>query len=82
MNNAFANPALHSRQRGAALVIALMVVALVAVIGASMGIDYIITVKRASNQLVAEQAFSYGIAAESIALKALRTDSLMDQQEG
>lgn len=71
-----------ARSRGAALIIALMVVALVAVIGASMSIDYLITVKRASNQLVGEQAYSYGIAAEKFAVKALQMDVLQDLQEG
>jgi len=66
--------------RGAALIIALMVVALVAVIGASMGLEYAITVRRASNQLVGEQAYSYALAAETIAVKALRLDLLKDAQ--
>lgn len=67
--------------RGAALIIALMVVALVAVIGTSMGVDYIVTVKRASNQLIGEQAYSYALAAETIAVKALRFDLLQDLQQ-
>jgi general secretion pathway protein K len=70
------------KSRGAALIIALMVVALVAVIGASMGIDYLITVKRASNQLIGEQAYSYGIAAEAFAVKVLQMDILQDMQDG
>jgi general secretion pathway protein K len=70
------------KSRGAALIIALMVVALVAVIGASMGIDYLITVKRASNQLIGEQAYSYSIAAESFAIKVLQMDLLNDAQKG
>lgn len=69
------------KARGAALIIALMVVALVAVIGASMSIDYLITVKRASNQLIGEQAYSYGIAAEAFAIKVLQMDLLQDMQE-
>jgi general secretion pathway protein K len=72
---------LPSRSRGAALIVALMVVALVAVIGASMGFEYLITVKRSSNQLVGEQAYSYALAAEAIAVKALRVDLMQDQLE-
>jgi len=67
--------------RGAALIIALMVVALVAVIGTSMGVEYVVTVKRASNQLVGEQAYAYALAAETIAVKALRFDLLQDVQQ-
>jgi len=70
------------KSRGAALIIALMVVALVAVIGASMGVDYLITVKRASNQLIGEQAYSYGIAAEAFAIKVLQMDLLKDAKDG
>jgi type II secretory pathway component PulK len=69
------------QSRGAALIIALMVLALVGVIGASMSLDYLITVKRASNQLIGEQAYSYGIAAEAFAIKALQMDLLLDTQE-
>jgi len=67
--------------RGAALIIAMMVVALVAIIGASMGIDYMITVKRASNQLISEQAYSYGLAAETFAIKVLQLDLVKDMED-
>jgi len=82
LNHSTLNRCTLKRSRGAALIIAMMVVALVAIIGASMGIDYMITVKRASNQLIGEQAYSYGLAAETFAVKVLEMDLLKDAQDG
>ncbi len=65
-------------QSGAALIVALLVVALVTAIATSMASDYIVTVKRASNQLVGEQAWSYLRGAEAFAIKFLRVDHLSD----
>jgi general secretion pathway protein K len=72
----------HPKARGAALIVALLVVALVAVIATSMASDYIVTVKRASNQLLSEQAYSYLRGAEAFAVKMLRLDMQLDSQNG
>lgn len=69
-------------QQGAALIVALLVVALVVVISTSMAASYIVTVKRASNQLLSEQAYSYLRGAEALAMKVLRMDLKLDVENG
>lgn len=67
---------LKSRQTGAALIIALLIVGMVTVVAGGMALDYVITVKRAANQLLAEQSYGYLLGAEQLAMKVLWEDGV------
>lgn len=62
------------QQRGAALIIAILVVALISVLAIGMSSEHWITVKRSSNQILGEVAYSYLRAAEKIAIRAMEID--------
>ncbi len=66
-------PAL-SEQRGAAVVVAILITALVAVIGVRMGNEYQLTFRRTSNVLLGDQATLFLISAENIARQLLMAD--------
>lgn len=66
--------AARKQQRGAALIIAILVVALIGVLAIGMSSEHWITVKRSSNQILGEVAYSYLRAAEKIAIRALEID--------
>ncbi|NRB40358.1 MAG: type II secretion system minor pseudopilin GspK [Pseudomonadales bacterium] len=74
------NMSLHKRasQQGAALVVALLILSLVVVLAASMTVEHNFSIRRVSNQLSMQQAYSWARGGESIALKALRIDSEED----
>ncbi len=61
-------------QRGAALVLALTVVAIVAVLATVVGTNFQVIVKRVENQLYGKQAYAYMRGAEGIARKILQQD--------
>lgn len=61
-------------QRGAALILAMLVVALVSVLAIGMSTEHWITMKRSSNQIMGEVAYSYLRAAEQIAIRAMEMD--------
>ena len=63
----------HSKQRGAALLIVLMVVALVAIIASEMGARLQLQVQRASNIKSSNQAYWYAKSAEEYARMSLVT---------
>lgn len=67
------------QQHGAAMIIALLVVALVTAIAAGMATEYVVTLKRASNQISSEAGYSYLRAAEVLAVKFLGLDLLYNQ---
>jgi general secretion pathway protein K len=67
-----------SQQRGAALVLALLIVALVSAIAVGMGSDYQIQLRRASNHQLLNQAKHYLLGGEQLAMLALRTDLEQD----
>lgn len=64
-----------NKQQGAALVVALLILSLVTVLAASMTIEHNFTLRRVSNQLTMQQAYSYLRGVEAYALKGLRYDS-------
>lgn len=66
--------ATQTAQRGAALIIAMLVVALVSVLAIGMSSEHWITMKRSSNQIMGEVAYSYLRAAEQIAIRAMEMD--------
>jgi general secretion pathway protein K len=70
------------KQQGAAMVIAMLVVALVAVFSVSMSTEYNFSVRRVSNQMVGQQAYNYLRGTEAIAHKALTVDLMMDREKG
>lgn len=63
------------KQRGAALVVALLIAALVAVIGVRMGNEYQLTLRRSSNVIYSDQIMLYLYSAESIAKQLLLADA-------
>lgn len=68
----------QSSQRGAALVVALLIISLVTAIAATATLRHQFMLKRLSNQLKASQAYSYLRATEMIAKKALMADLQLD----
>lgn len=73
---------LQKKQQGAALVVAMLILALVTVFVVSMSIEYGFGVRRVTNQLVAQQAYSYLRGTEAIAHKALMMDLRNDVDDG
>lgn len=65
-------------QRGAALVLAMLIVALVSAIAVAIGSDYQIQLRRASNHQLLSQAKHYLLGGEQLAMLALRTDLEQD----
>ncbi|MET0377487.1 MAG: type II secretion system minor pseudopilin GspK [Spongiibacteraceae bacterium] len=65
-------------QRGAALIVALLVVATVVVLATTLSGDFLLMFRRVENQLHSEQAYAYLLGAEGVARAAL----LRDKQTG
>ena len=65
-------------QRGAALIIAMLVFALVAALLVGLQRDFSLTLQRSEQQLFAEQAWAYLIGAEGLAQLALQADGRQD----
>jgi len=63
-----------SRQGGAALIVALMVVSLVAMLAITLGNDFLVASKRVQNQIYSQQAYTYLYGAEGYARKWLLDD--------
>jgi general secretion pathway protein K len=61
-------------QRGAALVVALLVVAMVALLATALSSDFLLMFRRVENQLHNEQAYAYMLGAESFARYGLLAD--------
>jgi general secretion pathway protein K len=70
------------RQRGAALVVALLVVATVAVLATALASDFLLLFRRVENQLYSEQAYAYLLGAEGLARAALLQDLQRDGRAG
>lgn len=66
------------RQRGAALVVALLIVAIVVMLGTALSGDFLLMFRRVENQLYSEQAYAYLVGAESVARAALLQDLQRD----
>jgi general secretion pathway protein K len=62
-------------QQGAALILAILVTALIAVLAIGAGSEHMITLKRASNQLLTEKAYGYLRGAEAMTLHFLDQDA-------
>ncbi len=71
----FVRPAACKRERGVALITALLVVALAVVVATAMATHLQVDVRRTANLLHGEQAYAYATAAESWAQVILRTDA-------
>ena len=65
-------------ERGAALVVAMFVFALVAALMVGLQRDFTLTLQRGAHQLFSEQAWAYLIGAEELAAVALQADSRAD----
>ena len=65
-------------QRGAALVLAMLVFAMVAALMVGLQRDFTLTLQRGTHQLFSEQAWAYLLGAEGLAQLALQADSLAD----
>lgn len=72
-------PQIDSKQRGAALLLALLVVALVTGIATNMTGEYLIDIKYQRNYLDEEQAYFYLLSAEAKAMQVLFADNEGDQ---
>lgn len=64
----------YSNQSGAALIVALMVVALVAMLAITLGNDFMVATKRVQHQVYSQQAYTYLLGADGFARKWLLDD--------
>lgn len=69
---------MRNRTRGAALVVALLIVAMVAMLATALSSDFLLMFRRVENQLYSEQAYAYLLGAEELARAALLQDLLHD----
>lgn len=69
------------RQRGAALVFALLIVAIVVTLATTLSGDFLLMFRRIENQLYSEQAYAYLVGAESLARAALLQDMQTDEDK-
>lgn len=60
--------------RGAALIVALVVVAIVAILSVTVSSDFLLMFRRVENQMYSEQAYAYLLGAEGVARVALLKD--------
>ena len=70
-----------SSERGAALIVALLVFALAVTLVVAMSSEFTLYLKRTSNSLVGEQAWAYLVGGEELAALALKEDHDLDQEE-
>ena len=66
---------LHQRQRGVALIIALILVALATILATKLTFDGWLEQRRAVGVLAAEQAYQFGLGAEALAADVLSQDA-------
>lgn len=66
------------RQRGAALIIALLIVAMVVMLATALSSDFLLMFRRVENQLYSEQAYAYMRGAEALSRAALLYDLQKD----
>lgn len=69
------------KQRGAAMVVAMLILSIVTVFAASIAFDYQFSIRRVSNQMLMQQAYQYLLATEAIAGKALLQDLQNDADD-
>jgi general secretion pathway protein K len=68
----------RNSQRGAALVVALLIVAMVVMLATALSSDFLLMFRRVENQLYSEQAYAYLQGAEELARAALLQDLQRD----
>ena len=68
----------HRRQRGAALVVALLVFAIAAALIVGLQRDFTLQLQRSANSTLSEQVWAYFVGAEALAAVALRADADAD----
>lgn len=69
-------------QRGAALIVALLVVAVVSLLVTSVAGDSLVTFRRVENRLDSQQAYAYLLAAEGVVRRVLLEDLRIDRKVG
>lgn len=67
-------------QRGAALIIALLIVAMVVMLATALSSDFLLMFRRVENQLYSEQAYAYMRGAEALSRAALLYDLQKDDK--
>ena len=70
-----------TRERGAALIVALLVVAMVVMLATALSSDFLLMFRRVENQLYSEQAYAYMRGAEALSRAALLYDLQKDNKE-
>jgi general secretion pathway protein K len=70
----------RQRQRGVALIIALILVALATVLATKLSFDGFLELRRTTGMMAAEQALHFGLGAEALAADALMQDAQMSPQ--
>lgn len=68
----------EQRERGAALIIALLIVAMVVMLATALSSDFLLMFRRVENQLYSEQAYAYLRGAEALSRAALLVDLQKD----
>lgn len=68
------------RQRGVALIIALILVALATVLATKLSFDGFLELRRTTGMMAAEQAVHFGLGAEALAADVLMQDAQMNPQ--
>ncbi|HET8712026.1 MAG TPA: type II secretion system minor pseudopilin GspK [Spongiibacteraceae bacterium] len=69
------------RERGAALIVALLVVAMVVMLATALSSDFLYMFRRVENQLYSEQAYAYLRGAEALSRAALLYDLQKDDKD-
>ena len=70
----------RQRQRGVALIIALILVALATVLATKLSFDGFLELRRTTTMMAAEQALHFGLGAEALAADVLMQDAQMNPQ--
>lgn len=69
------------RERGAALIVALLIVAMVVMLATALSSDFLLMFRRVENQLYSEQAYAYMRGAEALSRAALLVDLQKDDKK-
>ncbi len=70
----------QQRQRGVALIIALILVALATVLATKLSFDGFLELRRTTGMMAAEQALHFGLGAEALAADVLMQDAQTNPQ--